>query len=279
MLVAALIALLGSPCACGDHRQMLISIPMPGLVTDIREFLHAALAPKTGRVGVFGMNAPTLYRGQPVAEPLLPGLFRSDNPCDRKDPSWIRAAVRKEQQLLTRFRNDSPYLLPSVPNNNWDWLSLAQHFGLPTRLLDWTANPLTALFFAVEPEECKSPVVHAFYTNVMDIVVTQEDKGNSTVQPFNIITPKVFQPAWHSVRVALQAGWHTAHVIHKSKDGQESIKPFEEEFGSNAFRTIKIDPEEIDQIRSELADMGIRHASVYGDLQAVSTSIKRSVFG
>ncbi|MGA2119550.1 MAG: hypothetical protein ABSH56_32985 [Bryobacteraceae bacterium] len=103
--------------------------------------------------------------------------------------------------------------------------------------------------------------------------------GPKGVDPFSITEPKVFQPSWHSVRVALQAGWHTAHVIHESRDGHKHIRPFEEEFHINNFRTITIDPDAVDEIRTQLANMGIRHASVYGDLQAVCTSIKRSIFG
>lgn len=58
------------------------------------------------------------------------------------------ARTANETVLLKRFIQEARRHLPEVPAHEWDWLFLAQHHQVPTRLLDWSENPLVALYFA-----------------------------------------------------------------------------------------------------------------------------------
>jgi hypothetical protein len=94
----------------------------------------------------------TFFRGLSNAEwPLVPGVARAD-----KVPrgGW-RPDV--EQALFRDFRRMAQTFEPGPSFNDLDWLAVAQHFGLPTRLLDWTDNPLVAAWFAVADEREHMP--------------------------------------------------------------------------------------------------------------------------
>jgi len=91
-----------------------------------------------------GNNAELIFRGQPVDQPLLPRLVRLDLRIEHE--SWKKT----EALILEEFKRGLLPLSEFKPENNWDLLALAQHHGLPTRLLDWTYSALAALCFTVE---------------------------------------------------------------------------------------------------------------------------------
>ena len=162
-----------------------------------------------------------------------------------------------ERKMLEEFQRR--YL--NLPGDGWGLLALAQHHGLPTRLLDWTQNPLVAMFFAVDkPSESGKSAVWAYRYNLV---------ATKNLDPFEIKRIHVYHPAHVTIRITAQQGCFTVHPppfydMRRVQRTEEELVKF------------TIEKEYRFQIKNDLDRLGINCASLFPDLDGLCKYLKWS---
>ena len=118
-----------------------------------------------------------------------------------------------ESETLQRFKRDSyPFVQRSL--TDWEAITLGQHHGLPTRLLDWTSNPLVALFFAAERHLDKDGAVFAYRRRRdssfhISMFPGQNPKKPDVPEPLKVRGIKIVFPMLIADRLITQSGGFT----------------------------------------------------------------------
>jgi hypothetical protein len=213
-------------------------------------------------VGEFSAgNNLTLFRGQPNKKrSLLPAIAR--------DMEHIHS-ISIEKDMLDVLRKYGASKLSAEYSDYWYLLSEAQHFGLKTRLLDWSSNPLVALWFACQTPGTRPHVYLLKADSLLDVDFNSD--------PFEQRDTRVFHPKLCRPKRDAQNGWFTVHPSSNNTDYVEQrFIPLEEELSDNdILLEIPILPEMKEKLLIELDQCGINERMIYPDLDGLCRHINK----
>lgn len=208
------------------------------------------------------------FRGHGNCEfDLVPGLYRY-NIADTFS-TWENV----EKYLMNRFRKEAIPHLGYLPVDDIEWLVLAQHHGLPTRLLDWSLNPLIAIYFATESKYHYSYDADVWCYGVPSL---NNCLPESTYIARYINTESmaaVYYPPHITPRVTNQSGCFT---IHSFPEGISQFIPFNKTKTGKSWHSlvrIKIPSSVKKNILNELYEIGIHKGVIYPGLDGISGRI------
>jgi len=141
---------------------------------------------------------------------------------------------------------------------DWELLAIAQHTGLPTRLLDWTQNPLAAAFFATSENYGKDGAIYVYRPNT---IIDHE-----IIQPFDSSSLKrivgYYQPTVPSNRMANQLSHFSVHSI--------PTTPINDSSKDGLLERIIIKSEFKMELLFMLHQYGVNNLSLFPDLEGLS---------
>lgn len=225
-----------------------------------------------------------VYHGASAADqPLLTSLDRLGG----TDPP--HGKVHLEAHILRNFVRYSRPFLAAEPTNEWEFLVIAQHHGVPTRLLDWSYSPLVAAHFATrDPSSYGSRAIwrldwqtlhSAFRLPALALLI--EDLlglfgGDERFTPWRLFqgTPPSFacmlEPPSLDMRVSAQAA-----VFTLCSDATQSFDSFLEEHGlAGSLTRFVIPADAVASLRDQLDMAGFDERRLFPGLDGVAASLR-----
>lgn len=214
------------------------------------------------------------FRGQSNSRwDLRPSILRPPNSLESEFPAF------------KRFKQVAYPYLESRPEDDWDWLFLMQHYGIPTRLLDWTEDPLVALYFAVHDHPKNDGRFWALFPQDLNAVAGYRsnhrhdipalsidscmanyaparvlDVQTKAALPMAVLVPRKFR------RIIAQKGVFV--IYHRDNTSLEKVGT------KKHVMQFDVPADKKDDIIHELRLLRINAESIYADIDKAAQSIK-----
>lgn len=221
-----------------------------------------------------------------AAFPLLTSLDRLGGVT----PAHTKAGL--EEHILRSFiRYSRPYL-PTGPANDWELLAIAQHHGVPTRLLDWSYSPLIAAHFATRSREQEGNRVvwrldwkrvhQKFDFPELALLIGDLDRYVGRGQPFTPWTLIANRPDLRDFACMIEPPAINPRVVAQSavftlcSDSRISFDAFLDAHGlSDALTRYVIPASRCDLFRDQLDLVGMDERRLFPDLDGVAAELNR----
>ena len=228
--------------------------------------------------------------------------FRGESNTDQPlQPKVANLSAEQENHLLQSFRRRSGSLRNTPGRNETDkWIFLAQHYGIPTRLLDWSEGALFSLFFAIN-NKLPSPKVYMLNPHVLNSLALESTPDYLNF-PMSWASPDNPKPGYENIALAwelrnLNKGFDLPIALEPTYQDTRMIAQRSaftvhgKELGSildilnakniqvtDCLHVYDINQESVDQMLIQLAYLGITHASIFPDLDHLSKDISASIY-
>ena len=178
-------------------------------------------------------------------------------PSIGRTPHTSKTTEIYEKSIFTIFKREAQGYIQTLPSTDWEWLSFAQHHGLPTRLLDWSYNPMTALYFAADRDPGQDGEFFALRAP------RQASESVRKGSPFDLTVPAKYFPSIVSPRIRAQEGLFVAcSALDESLDS--TLPPNWE------MERVIIPAEAKAELRYTLFRMGVHASSLFPDIDGLA---------